>query len=491
MKLIKVLLVATCLSPLATNATTIKEHKEMTGPYATPQEVTRDCIRCHEDEARDLSHSRHWNWEGPAFELGDKTVSLGKRNLLNNYCVAVSSNEPRCTSCHIGFGWKDDNFDLSIMENMDCLVCHDQTGTYKKFPTAAGYPVFKEESKVFPGNKKTYPRVDLLKVALSVAKPRNENCGACHFYGGGGHNVKHGDLTKALVDPTPDIDAHMGNADPEKRQTCISCHAAENKHDVRGALHGSMAAGTNHFGCVACHEGEVHKKRMRNTLNMHSLTVACETCHIPVVAKKYPTKTWWDWTSAGDKKRKGEKDENGMPLYDWKKGDFKWVKGLKPEYYWYNGRTDYQLLGEKIRLDDDGVMEFNPLMGDHGDAKAKISPFKVMRGKQFKDKNSDLLLVPHLFGKGGYWKTLDWNKAFDDGMKSVGLIYSGEYDTVETRMYWPLFHEVSAARDALKCADCHPKKEGETGLLDWQRLGYPGDPVKTGNSRVNSDIVDW
>ena len=480
------------LASSAVMATTIKEHEEMTGPYASPQDVTRDCIRCHEQQANDLSHSRHWRWQGEPFEIHGKTIELGKRSILNNYCVAVSSNEPRCTSCHIGFGWKDDSFDLTAMENMDCLVCHDQTGTYKKFPTAAGYPVYQEESRVFPGNKKTYPRVDLKKVAINVGKPRNENCGACHFYGGGGHNVKHGDLTKALVDPSPQVDVHMGNPDPEKRQTCASCHRIEGKHDVRGAAHASMVAGQNHFGCIDCHDGEdVHQKRMRNTLNMHTLSVACETCHIPVVAKNYPTKTWWDWTSAGDKKRKGEKDSLGMPAYDWKKGDFKWEKDLKPEYYWYNGRTDYQLLGEKLVIGDDGVMEFNPLMGDHDDSGARISPFKVMRGKQFKDKNTDLLLVPHLFGKGGYWKTLDWNQSFANGMKSVGLEYSGEYEAVETRMYWPLFHQVAPAREALQCADCHTKKEGQQGLLDWQQLGYPGDPVKTGNSRLSNDVVDW
>ena len=48
---------------------------------------------------------------------------------------------------------------------MDCLICHDQTGTYKKFPTKAGYPVFKEDSVLFKPKKKWFKKIDLLKIA--------------------------------------------------------------------------------------------------------------------------------------------------------------------------------------------------------------------------------------------------------------------------------------------------------------------------------------
>ncbi len=35
---------------------------------------------------------------------------------------------------HVGYGWKDDTFDFSSQENVDCLVCHDTTGAYHKDP---------------------------------------------------------------------------------------------------------------------------------------------------------------------------------------------------------------------------------------------------------------------------------------------------------------------------------------------------------------------
>ncbi|NIR40058.1 MAG: cytochrome C, partial [Actinobacteria bacterium] len=67
--------------------------------------------------------------------------TYGKNQVLNNYCVNVRTNEPRCTSCHAGYGWRDETFDFEDPGNIDCLVCHEQTGAYKKFPTGAGHPV--------------------------------------------------------------------------------------------------------------------------------------------------------------------------------------------------------------------------------------------------------------------------------------------------------------------------------------------------------------
>lgn len=99
-----------------------KDHSE------TPQEVTETCLMCHEEAVEQIMKTRHWNWLG---HNPDNTnlVSRGKQNLINNFYIAVPSNWLRCTSCHISYGWKDENFDFSAQENIDCLVCHDQTGT--------------------------------------------------------------------------------------------------------------------------------------------------------------------------------------------------------------------------------------------------------------------------------------------------------------------------------------------------------------------------
>ncbi len=157
--------------------------------------------------------------------------------------------------------------------------------------------------------------------------------------------------------------------------TCASCHAGEN-HKILGASHGSLMAGTNHISCEGCHKEKPHKNKI---LNDHMNAIACETCHIPDFAREEPTKTWWDWSTSGQDK-KSESDEYGMPTYNMKKGDFEWGKNIIPEYRWHNGQADYYQFGEKI--DPAKVVELNKLSGDIKDAKSKITPFKLMRGKQ-------------------------------------------------------------------------------------------------------------
>ncbi len=428
--------------------------------FATPQDVTKACMECHEEEAKNFLHSRHWNWLGEEFEVeGKGKIRLGKKNIINNFCIAVSSNEPRCTSCHPGYGWKDDTFDFTKTENIDCLVCHDQTGTYKKTPTAAGMPD---------------PSVDLLAVAKSVGKSSVNNCGSCHFNGGGGASVKHGDLDPSLLQKDKNVDVHMGGQD----MTCVDCHTASD-HKISGAGHGSLAEGANHISCQNCHEGnEIHKNKK---INAHMEALACESCHIPSIGKINATKTWWDWSTAGQ--REDEKGPDGHAVYAKKKGDFKWESNVVPTYAWTNGQLDYYLLGDKV--DATKVLELNKMKGDISDPKSKLAPFKVMRGKQPYDPVNKYLIVPKLFGKGGYWKTYDWVAASELGMKSVGLEFSGKVDFIETAMYWPQNHGVVPKKKALKCMDCHGSKSNR---FDWEALGYSGNPMKKGG-RVKNKLV--
>ena len=434
-----------------------QSHEELiTDSLTSPQEVTKTCLTCHETSAQEIMKTNHWTWLDEKFTDENQEVKqFGKKNFINNYCIAVTSNYPRCTSCHVGYGWKDAGFDFSKEENVDCLICHDQSGTYKKIPTGAGAP---------------FGNVDLLASAQSVGKPTRKNCGVCHFDGGGGTGVKHGDMDDSLYDPEPETDVHMGKLGFQ----CTECHTT-NEHKVMGASHGSMAAGTNHIYCTNCHEGEIHKNK---TINKHLTSVACETCHIPEFARVEPTKVWWDWSKAGEEKE-AEKDEFGKETYNKMKGEFRWAKNVIPTYKWYNGSAAYYTPGDKI--DPSKVVSLNTLNGDIADADAKIAPFKVMRGKQIYDSENNYLVVPKLFGEGGYWKTYDWNHASELGMKEMNLDYSGHYGFVETEMYWPINHMVTSKEKALKCTSCH----GPNGRMDWESLGYSGDPMKVKGRKLN------
>lgn len=423
------------------------------GPFTSPQEVTETCLMCHEGIDQDVMKTRHWNWLGDEF-VNKEGVSMkvGKQNIVNNYCITLSSNWARCTSCHIGFGWKDNTFDFTNGNNIDCLVCHDQTGTYKKVPTGAGMPD---------------PSVNLVKVAQSVGKTTIKNCAACHFNGGGGTGVKHGDMDGSMINPSATLDIHMGKLG----FTCSDCHAGES-HQILGASHGSLAAGTNHIACLDCHNEKPHEKKL---LNNHISSIACETCHIPTFAREEPTKIWWDWSTAGMDKTVPP-DELGMPVYDKKKGDFIWGKNVIPEYGWHNGQADYYQFGDII--DPEKVVQLNKLSGSKEDPKAKITPFKVMRGMQIYDSKNNYLITPKLFGADGYWKTFDWNRASELGMAENNLDYSGEFGFAETSMYWPINHMVASADHALKCTECHTQKESRR--LNWKKLGYPEDPMSAG-----------
>jgi hypothetical protein len=240
-----------------------------------------------------------------------------------------------------------------------------------------------------------------------------------------------------------------------------------------------MAAGENHFTCESCHKGEVHEKEI---LNRHLNTVACETCHIPEFAREEPTKTWWDWSKAGED-RKAEVDQYGKETYNKKKGEFIWEKNVTPVYAWYNGTADYYMVGDKITGD---IVQLNKINGDIKDPNSKIYPFKLMRGKQPYDEVKKYLITPHLFGKEGYWTTYDWVRASEIGMEHAGLEFSGQVGFIETEMYWPLNHMIAPADQAVKCIECHGIREGKR--LDLEALGYSEDPMKTGGRFKNGTI---
>ncbi len=415
-------------------------------PFNRPQDVTIACLECHEKAAQEVMKTAHWKWEGePVMISGHaEPMAIGKKNLLNNFCIGIEGNWGSCTSCHVGYGWGDANFDFSKTENVDCLICHDWSGTYIK-------------------GKKGLPAkdVDLLAVARKVGYPRRDNCGICHNYGGGGMGVKHGDLDNTLVNPTADIDVHMGKHD----LLCIDCHQTKH-HDIRGKAYSVSVNHENGIGCTDCHDAEPHGDRR---INSHLSTVACQTCHIPTFAKKAPTKTDWDWSKAGDPNR-----EEDPHKYLKIKGEFQYDKNVVPEYAWFNLKSNRYIKGDKI--DPGQVTYLNSPKGDITDKSAKIWPFKVHRAKQPYDSVYNYLLQPVTSGSGGYWHEFNWDKALQLGSGVSGLKYSGSYGFAETSMQWPLSHMVSPAGQSLKCYDCH----GENSRMDWKALGYDGDPAKIG-----------
>ncbi|MCX7608490.1 MAG: hypothetical protein N2049_04635, partial [Anaerolineales bacterium] len=244
------------------------------GPFETPQDVTRNCLSCHPDAAKEVMATSHWTWTSQPFNVPwrDQPVTIGKYNQINNFCIGAMGNQKACTACHIGYGWQETDdffgqaYDFTREENVDCLVCHAQSGYAK-----GSY-----------GNPKQ--GVDLLAAARSVGLPSRQNCGSCHFNGGGGNNVKHGDLSQQLIYPSPEDDVHMGGAN----LLCTDCHVTEN-HQIKGRLVADnyVVNPEEQVSCTQCHDPAPHDDQR---LNEHTKAVACQTCHIPYMATEDPTK---------------------------------------------------------------------------------------------------------------------------------------------------------------------------------------------------------
>lgn len=347
-------------------------------------------------------------------------------------------------------------------------MCHDTTGKYEKDPPGAGMP--KKE-------------VDLKAVAENVGHTSRASCGSCHFNGGGGDAIKHADMSRQLLEPDRNCDIHMGGYD----FTCAECHKTRN-HKISGRS-SSVPVAEGALSCQDCHGESPHYcgSLLDHHLNDHAKTLDCNVCHAPVFAKCKPTKTFWDWSTAGDKQRKVKKDKYGKPDYDWKKGDFKWEESAVPDYTWYSGYMNRVLIGDKVDINAE-VINLTEPVGSINDPLSRITPFKIMKGIQPVDADNGYILIPHLFPRDqedttAYWKHLDWEKAFEDGMNAVGLKYSGSYRWKETWMYWRLDHEVMPADMALSCVQCHDSLKGDRTCnrchqdqrdVDFKKIAHKG-----------------
>ena len=521
--------------------------------FKSGPEVTAACLTCHTEASKQIMQTSHWTWICPRAreELAEKqgrVVGKGE-HVINNFCIALASNEPRCTSCHAGYGWKDQSFDFENETLVDCLVCHaqplpdeviagtDKPRTYKKYPTDAGHPVY--QPKEWPkGSGNVWQPPDLSLFAQYIGKPTRDNCGTCHFFGGGGEGVKHGDMDVTLSKPTGAIDVHMNAFDGpvEGGFRCTQCHTTRN-HRISGRCFTIPAVderdyvvrGIEHplIACESCHTTTPHKSDFAAKLNDHTDKVSCQTCHVPYIAPEKATKMWWDWELAGRVSESGKPVVEKQPIlpegvdaatlteaelaayakedvYNGQKGSFIWARRATPEYYWFNGDVSHTFIGDVIddktpardipnvrtgKYDhinlDDPIVRINVLHGDYDDPRSRIWPAKIHRGRQLYDPQTKMLIVPKLFPNGpdaseAYWKAYDWPRAIAAGMTYINHEWSGEYAWIQTEMAWPLKHMVVPKENALTCVECH-SPEGRLAALTGFYM--PG--------RDRSPLVDW
>lgn len=484
---------ATPLPPQKRPSNTTADHSKfeaLKGPFANGSEVTKACLTCHNEAGHQFQKSIHWTLEYKHPKTGQ---TLGKRTLVNNFCTNAKGNEGTCATCHASYNWTEQNFDFTKQENIDCLVCHDSTGKYYKTPPTRGNAAC---SVMFEGKKP----IDFTDVAQNVALPTRSNCGTCHFNGGGGDGVKHGDLDSSLKNPPRELDVHMDAKG--LNFSCSQCHLS-NKHIIAGSRYDVMAKDTGGTGkpgmrrdvatCESCHSEAPHNKKglMGIKLNGHVAKVACQTCHIPALARGgVATIVDWDWRTSGKVNAKGEgyqEDKytqgNGTHRHTYRsiKGDFTYAetwpgKGtLLPQYGWFDGQMNYTTIETKFDPAKQPIA-INSYQGSYNDPKSRIWPFKRMHTWQPYDKGNNTLVYMHLWGddKDAYWGNYDFGRAIEVGMKKNNIPYSGQHGFIETTSFWPITHMVGPKDQALKCSECHAKQGRLASLTGFYMPGRDG-----------------
>jgi hypothetical protein len=351
--------------------------------FASGPEVTKACLACHTEAAKQVQKTKHWTWE---FMNPETQQRLGKKHIINNFCTAVPSNYEFCTACHVGYGWKDNNFDFAAQENVDCLVCHDTTGTYRKLPGLAGHPPYKD-MEFPPHSGKIVKAPDLGQVARNVGKTSRANCGACHFYGGGGDAVKHGDLDSSMKQSGQVPGRAHGQGRPQLQLRHLPRHLRPRRarQPLRADGHG-REGGRPHArqgrtptrppARPATARGRT--RRHGQAQRPHRQDRLPDLPHPGIRPRRHPTKMSWDWSTAGKLDKDGKpfklKDSAGHDAYDSKKGDFKYEDNVIPEYIWFNGKVNYTLRDTK--LDPSQGHPHQHFEGSPDDGKSKIWPIK-------------------------------------------------------------------------------------------------------------------
>ncbi len=456
------------------------KHPALQGEFRKGAEITAACLSCHSEAESQFHTTIHWTWVGYTDESGKRLGKAG--DALNNFCLSGNNMQDKgCMACHPSWDGRK--------EAVNCLACHSQKNI--NFSEAfEDYNAFADSDDPFEKEIADEIQAKLLAAAQSIGRPTRQNCGECHFKGGGGDGVKHGDLDTSLTKPNKALDVHMG-VDGQNFE-CTRCHTTL-QHNIAGRIYSKPAFTerkslieddlTPKITCESCHGSTPHEPGHK--ANDHSDKVACQSCHIPSFARVNPTKMSWDWSQSGklkDGKPYKEVGPLGKEDYLSIKGRMTWAKDVKPEYRWFNGSM--QTLTVKDTIDPATRVEVSAPVGDQNDPRSRIFPFKVHQGKQPYDKVHKTLLAPLLSGKEGYWATLDWPSALAKGQAALGVPFSGEYDFVESSYYLPTTHMVAPKQNVVGCIECHARTNGR--LANITEIYLPG------RDRLNLlDALGW
>jgi octaheme c-type cytochrome (tetrathionate reductase family) len=455
-------------------------HLALQKEFRQGEDITAACISCHSEAESQFQKTIHWTWIGYTDANGKRLGKAG--DSLNNFCLSSNNMQDKgCLSCHPGWDGQQ--------SAVNCLACHSQNNiNYGE--AFEDYNAFVDSDEPDEQELAQEIQANLHRAAQSIGRPTRQNCGECHFKGGGGDGVKHGDLDTSLTKPNKALDVHMG-LDGQNFE-CTRCHTTV-QHNVAGRIYSKPAATerksliqddlTPKIMCESCHGSTPHETGHK--ANDHTDKVACQSCHIPTFARVNATKMSWDWSQAGRlKEGKPYKETGALGKEDYLsiKGAMTWAKDVTPQYFWFNGAM--HTLTVKDIVDPATVVAVSAPVGSPDDPQSRIFPFKVHMGRQPYDKVHKTLLAPLLSGQEGYWNTLDWPSALAKGQAALNVPFSGEYDFVDSSYFFPTTHMVAPKQNVVGCAECHVRETG--------RLANVAGVYMPGRDRINLlDTLGW
>ena len=412
------------------------------------------CLACHEDQARQVYASAHYQWQGEALYMTSGPAMQGKiSDAFNSYCISILGNWSDCGTCHIGLGVKPvlaATPTREQLESIDCLMCHQRD--YKRVRVNG---VFVPDAANMT--------ITLTQAVQTVHRPERSNCLACHAKAGGGDAVKRGDLALASARTTDaQYDVHLSTARADLN--CQDCHITQN-HRMAGK--GSDLRETDldvEIACTDCHGNKTSTSGHQTAdVNRHVSRVACQSCHIPTYAKNAADSAA---TEATETHRTWKSTLAEAPPYhpaSTKAND------LVPKYRFFNRYSTNYRLGEVAQLDP--ATNAYPTSRPDGDVADtgpdnKLYPFKYKTAEQpILDANGVLIAVDTRV----FFTTADPAAAVRSGLVNMGYTGNEAYHWVNTDTFQMLNHQVSPASQALACAACH----GSTVRMDLQgALGY-------------------
>jgi cytochrome c/cytochrome c3-like protein len=401
-------------------------------------EGSKTCLECHDTMGKEVTESLHYRGRGnvtnlvggaPGQEYGFVAGSCipGITSAGSNWLTLAQAKGKEgvaagCAVCHAGAGRKPgEKLGEADEANIDCLICHGPDYKRTVVKDAGGF-------KIVPA-----AGVDPLKTAQKAQKPTAEMCLRCHVGAGGGPNYKHGTI------PTSDTDVHYSMG-----MNCTECHTTK-KHRVGGSADLRVQDAPDvKVACVNCHGTTPHagksdkQKEDAAILNRHAERLACQSCHVPAIAREsaMPTMVEQDWS-------KPQRD----PLTGLFLPFTKTATNVRPEFYWWNrtSRPNGEPVGAKMAPE------------------SKVSPWKKVTYTLIADEASGKSLNLNL---ATYWTTGDVAAAAKKGAEDAKQSYSGKWKPVQETYYYSVNHQVAPKGEAHKCGDCH----SPDGLIDFKAL---------------------